>query len=400
MRNELPAFHPEKSVLALYICMKANEANRVDAALPVSAVIEGPPGIGKSNLIKQIAKEVVGAEEGKGYTVLRGSNLSAHHLVLQFPDDGATVSFQGQEISFFQYQYGPLFRPVFTHPENAFINIEEVTQAPHAVQNLLSAILSDRTVADSLYLPKGIPIVGSMNPIDTTTGVYQKSAHLSNRIVHLAFGVDANAWCNGVENGWPSPSFPPLAEDWVESLLPIWKYRISAFIRRKQELLMREPEDEKERGSAWPSPRSWEMVWTVMAAADAAGLATDLRRHLISGCIGSAAAIELITFLEYQDLVDPEEYVRTGIWEMPEEADKKYAGVNAIIGYCASQGKKKTFEAGMKLLKLLIETNNSGLAASHFNLLFNNIPSGVNPMEGVSGEVLTVLAPAVQEMGL
>lgn len=394
-------FDPKRSFPAICVAAQANKIPEgvLDYELsPINTILWGKPGIGKSALLRLLARTAFGAEKGMG---LVDERISMWDMVSdRIPFPGA----EGSE--YFEFQYPSwLERLEANWDENSLsgslLFMDELSGGAPGVVKRALGILQERTVG-AKALPHGMALMCAANPTDVATGTFELSAPAANRLGHFEWDIDAVGVAHGMISGWTLPEVPVLPKDWWKGL-DMWRSRVGTFQLRRPELILVFPEDEKDQGRAWPSPRSWENVSTVMAAADSVGLAKQLRRLLVSGYIGDAAGIEFITFLEYQDLVDPEEYVRTGVFDMPDSPDKRYAAVNAIISYCASRGKKAAFLRGVELLKVLLATGNADLAASQGPILFGpgnkNVPSGVNILEDC-GEVFMDLFPAYKEMGI
>jgi hypothetical protein len=110
------------------------------------------------------------------------------------------------------------------------------------------------------------------------------------------------------------------------------------FIKRfPQHLHELPPEGSKDRGLAWPSPRT--NVWAARSMATCACLATnedkytDVRDILLKGCIGQGATIALLKWLKEADLPTPEEVLKNGWKPDKDRLDRCIAVYSSLITY-------------------------------------------------------------------
>ena len=399
MPSNIPPYHPEHSFQAVCIAAQSNKIpeGAFDYKIsPLNIIVEGPVGVGKSSLFELLAKAAFNADGGFVDERVSLWDLSSDRI--PFPGDER----------FYTYQYPEWCKDLIENwnPETqdgSFLVLDEILQGSNAVIKRALGILQERKVG-SLKLPREMSIVALCNPTNVAVGTFDLSSPAANRFCFFNWGWSNQSFVRGMKFGWSLPEVPVLPNLWWEKI-PEWRARVGTFLERKPELQHIQPTDPAEMGSAFPTDRTWECVSTVMAAADSVGKARELRRLLISGCVGSSAAIEFITFLEYYDLVDPAEYVITGCFILPDEPDKKYAAVNSIITYCVSKKNKQAFERGVELLQMLIKSGFSDLAASQGMVLYGPRNSNarelkIDFLEGTSGEVYEVLHDAYKESGI
>ena len=215
------------------------------------AFIWGPPGVGKSSIVRQIA-----AERGLPVIDLRASLLDPTDL------RGIPAIEGGRAV-----WCPPSFLPNPDQPPGVLF-LDEINAAPPLVQASLYQLVLDRRVGE-YELPPGWWIVAAGNRQQDRAVTFRMSSALANRFVHLELEPDVDEW-----RAWAlSRRLNPL---------------VVSFIGVRPALLVGEAGE----GSAYPTPRSWEMLSDVLGALGGPKEAADV----LAGIVGQGAAVEFSAY--------------------------------------------------------------------------------------------------------
>lgn len=258
----------------------------VKGQLKIATMIWGPPGVGKSSVVAQVA-----AAHGLDFVDVRLSQLAPTDLRgLPVPEaDG-----QGGGVSRW---YPPEFLPRQGH---GILFLDEVNMAPPTMQGMAQQLILDRKVG-SYELPDGWFVWAAGNRKEDRASVFDMPAPLANRFLHLTVRPDFDSWRSYA-----------LGRGLHEHVI--------AFLTFRPELLHRlDPAQ-----PAWPSPRAWEMASHLHRA----GLDS-------SPAIGEAAGAEFSAFVrlfeQLPDLGDVLSGSGAGL-KLPDEPSVRYA---AVVGLAA-----------------------------------------------------------------
>jgi MoxR-like ATPase len=265
--------------------------------------IWGPPGVGKSSIVRKIAED-----QSIDLLDIRASLLDPTDL------RGIPTVENGNA-----RWCPPSFLP--SDPKSkGILFFDELNAAPPLVQASLYQLTLDRRVGEYV-LPDGWKILAAGNRSEDRSVTFRMPAALSNRFIHLDYEVDFTDW-----RAWA------VAED-IHHL-------VQGFLSTRQELLFNM--DNPERG--YPTPRSWEMVSDILRTLDAIHESLDL----ILGIIGESAAIEFIGYCKH---ALSEEAIKA-ILADPENAKlpKKLSDQYALISYVTAIVDDKGVEGKAALL--------------------------------------------------
>jgi midasin (ATPase involved in ribosome maturation) len=254
-----------------------------------SIMLWGPPGVGKSDLIRQIA-----AEQGLEVLDLRLSQMDPPDLRgMPFPKDGATTFYPPAELP--------------TAP-GKLIFLDEMNAAPRAVMAAAMQLTLDRQLGQ-YRVPDGTPIIAAGNRVQDKAVANRMPSALNNRFIHIQVEVDLTCMVKYMlENAWPM--------------------EVIQFLRFRPNLLHSMPDNLRD-GESFPSPRSWEFVIRSKALEVAN---KDLRRHLLVGAVGEAAMVELEGFIRTVKNLPNLDHVLTDPHNapLPQQTDAKYAVAGAL----------------------------------------------------------------------
>jgi len=189
----------------------------VSHQLGVSVMVWGAPGIGKSSIVDQVAKEA-----GIRCIDLRLSQLAPTDL------RGLPVAKDG-----LSHWYPPEFLP---RDGNGVLFLDEINMAPPTLQGVAQQLILDRRVG-SYVVPDGWFIWAAGNRKEDRAAVFDMPAPLANRFIHLEVDVDFDSF-----------KAYALGAGFHEQILAFLSYR-------PQVLHKMDP-----KHPAWPSPRSWELA--------------------------------------------------------------------------------------------------------------------------------------------
>ena len=230
------------------------------------AFLWGAPGVGKSNIVAQVARELarklidiravlLDPIDLRGLPHVNGDGR-AHWAVPEFlPRDGEGVLF-----------------------------LDELNAAPPLVQAACYQLVLDRQLGE-YTLPDGWAVAAAGNRETDRAVTSRMPSPLANRFVHLDFDVDLDDWCQ-----W--------------ALQAGIRSEIVAFLRFRPNLLHDFDPDRK----AFPSPRSWQFVSDILGAQPEVSVEYDL----LAGAVGKGAAAELVGFLRvFRQLPSPDAVLMT-----------------------------------------------------------------------------------------
>ena len=241
--------------------MKAKDLSSSLSALveqKVPSFLWGAPGIGKSSIVKQMAKEM-----NVAFIDLR--------LALMDPTDLKGIPFYDKE-SHTALWAPPAFLP---REGKGILFLDELNSAPPSVQSSAYQLILDRKVGE-YSLPDGWAIVAAGNREGDRGVTYRMPSPLANRFVHFELEVDVNDW-----------------RDWAyKSGLD---ERIIAYIAYKNEHLF--TFDAKSDVKSFATPRSWEYVANILKSS----LSSNLLLDTISGTVGKDVSVSFLSFIKVMD---------------------------------------------------------------------------------------------------
>jgi MoxR-like ATPase len=247
--------------------------------LKLSAMIWGPPGIGKSSIVAQTA-----SAHSMQMIDLRLSQLAPTDL-RGLPVARDTVA-----------RWLP---PEFLPQEGAgVLFLDEINLAPPTMQGMAQQLILDRRVG-SYTVPEGWFIWAAGNRSEDRAAVFDMPAPLANLFLHVDVAPDLESFrLYALERG--------IHE------------QIVAFVSFRPELLHRlDPQQ-----PAWPSPRTWEMASRLHEA-----------RIDVAPAVGAGTAAEFRAYLAvYADLPDLERILAgEHDAEFPSEPSLRYATTVGLI---------------------------------------------------------------------
>lgn len=161
---------------------RRREVELLVAALAASrhVVLEGPPGTGKSSMLRAVAHEL-----GVGFELVEGNaDLTPARLVGHF--DPAVVMADGYTPDAFVD--GPLVAALRT---GGLLYLEELNRIPEETLNVLVTVMSEREITvprlGRVVAEPGFRFVAAMNPFDAI-GTARISAAISDRVCRIAVG--------------------------------------------------------------------------------------------------------------------------------------------------------------------------------------------------------------------
>ncbi len=241
----------------------------------------GPPGIGKSDIIKQL-----------------GDELEAHvidvRLSLWEPTDIKGIPFFNSESNRMEWA-PPVELPdeaLASQHKHIVLFLDEMNSAAPAVQAAAYQLVLNRRVG-TYRLPDNVSIVAAGNR-ETDKGVtYRMPAPLANRFVHLELAVDWDDWFE-----WATEN--KTHKD-VVGFLTFSKKDLYDF-------------DPKSSSRAFATPRSWTFVSELLVDDDTD---TDTLTDLVSGAVGEGLAIKFMAHRKIASkLPDPTDILKGKVKKM------------------------------------------------------------------------------------
>ena len=214
----------------------------------------GPPGIGKSDIVKQI-----GIDANREVIDVR--------LALWEPTDIKGIPYYNAEQG--KMTWAPPSELPVDADSTAIIFLDELNSAPPAVQAAAYQLILNRRVG-TYELPKGVDIVAAGNRDGDRGVTYRMPAPLANRFLHLEAKVDVEDWT-----------------DWavMNSIHP----EVVGYVGfAKQDLYDFDP---KSASKAFATPRSWCFVSDLLTDDD---IDSDTLHNLVAGAIGDGLAMKFM----------------------------------------------------------------------------------------------------------
>jgi MoxR-like ATPase len=253
----------------------------------------GPPGVGKSQLVAQVA-----ARHGAPVIDIRLSQME--------PSDLRGIPFRSGDLV--EWAVPAMLPDAARHGERGILFLDEITSAPPSVSAAAYQLILDRRLGE-YRVPDGWAICAAGNRQGDRGVTYAMPAPLANRFSHFEFAAHLDDWAawayaNGVDE------------------------RLVGFLRFKPELLF--DFDPARAELAFPSPRSWEFAHRALQKF---GDRPDLLAGALSACVGQAAGIECAAWIESLDrLPDIDAIVAGQPADVPTDIDLQYAVAAALAG--------------------------------------------------------------------
>jgi hypothetical protein len=288
--------------------------------------IWGAPGIGKSELVASIAKELNGA-----FIDIRLGQME--------PTDIRGIPFFNKELNCMDWA-PPIDLPSEEFAKNypiVVLFLDELNSAPASVQGAAYQLTLNRQVG-KYRLPDNVVIIAAGNRESDKGVTYRMPTPLANRFIHLELRVDFESW-----HIWATEN--KIHKD-VVGYLSFAKQDLHDF-------------DSKSASRAFPTPRSWVFVSELLTD----DLDDDTAMNLISGTVGEGLAVKFMAHRRVSGrMPNPMDILKGKVTDLSiKEVSAMYSLVTSMCYELKDQVEKKTPE---------VEFNK--MADNFFNFMMKN----------------------------
>ncbi|NLU65091.1 AAA domain-containing protein [Rhodococcus sp. HNM0563] len=347
----------------------------VAADLPV--LLWGEPGIGKTAALTQLAEALDLPLTTVIASVHEPSDFSGLPVL---GDDPAT---QGVPMA------PPDWAVRLVEAGRGLLFLDELSTAPPAVQAALLRLVLERRIG-ALQLPPGVRIVAAANPPSSAADGWELSPPLANRFVHLNWTYDHEVVVLGLGGTWPRATLPRLDPEKFSDAVTFGRRAVCELLAARPALVHQMPTSQTRRGSAWPSPRSWDMTVRLIAFATATSSSKDVLSLLVRGSVGDGPGFELLAAIERMDLPDPETLLADPTSaELPDRGDLRQAVLDAVVAAVRRQPEKSRWDAAWAILVAAVETGPPDLVVVPATTLATlrhddwELPAAIDQLAGV-----------------
>lgn len=273
-----------------------------------SVMLWGPPGVGKSQGVRQIAEEI---EHKTG----KKTKVTDVRLLLFNPIDLRGIPTANADKTLAVWLKPQIFQMDESDDVVNILFLDEISAAPQSVQAAAYQITLDRVVGEH-RLPDNCIVIAAGNRTTDKSVTYKMPKALANRLLHFEVESDYDAW-------------------------RIWAIgagingKVVGFLDFRQDALMQfQPGTED---LAFPTPRSWEMVSNLLNTINDD---VDAMFSMIAGLVGIEFASEFKTWVKiYDELPDMKDVFDGKTTVIPKQPDCLYALVSAMTAYAKKHTK-------------------------------------------------------------
>jgi len=267
-----------------------------------SVMLFGPPGIGKSQSINEIARRIE-------LNTNKKVNVTDVRLILFNPIDLRGIPTANENKTLAVWLKPKIFDMDDGSDVVNILFLDEITAAPTSVQAAAYQITLDKKIGEH-KLPDNCIVIAAGNRVTDRSVAYQMPKALANRFLHLEIKSDFDSW-----NQWAIRS----------GINP----KVLAFLKFRPKYLNNfDPQD---ANIAFATPRSWEMVSNILN-----NVSDDIKSvfELISGLVGVGVATEFRGWSKaFGDLPSIEGIFDGTEKRVPKDTDTIYALTSSMVYY-------------------------------------------------------------------
>ncbi len=298
----MPILNVERTIEHLSKAYCSVIENGLSPKVLPSVMLWGAPGIGKSQAVRQIAREI---EEQAG----KKTNVTDVRLLLFNPIDLRGIPTANADKTLAIWLRPQIFQMDDSDDVVNILFLDEISAAPQSVQAAAYQITLDRVVGEH-KLPDNCIVIAAGNRVTDKSVAYKMPKALANRLLHIEIEGSFDSWRHwAVREG---------INDKVLGYLSFRNDRLFGFDTTNDDL-------------AFATPRSWEMVSNILNNVSAD---PEEVNPLIAGLIGNAAAIEFRSWCRvYKDLPSMDDVFNGIAGRPPKSTDSMYALISSMTVY-------------------------------------------------------------------
>jgi hypothetical protein len=355
------------------------QALAIAATTRIPTLIEGDPGLGKTELFLMILKALgISPTNEEHYAWILNSSSADPS---DFSGPLTKGIYNGVEVS----RYTPpedvvrlqLSKPGRPNPYAAAMGypwettgcavfIGEFTTLYPRVQAPLLAMFDVRKSIGTHPLPVHCWTVADCNPPDIATNGQEISFPMRSRMMMLPWEVSVSKWADAMLNDFPPINISVVPDEWV-SHLPVSKALIASFAKSNQEAIyspsyFRNLTDAN-RDSQYPTLRPWTWFIRANAAWMAMGCDEEVRFTMLAGLVGNGAAQAFAAYCEKNELPNTEAWLEDpNTFSISKRGDIAVIGLTSMVAHITQAKNPKWWANGWEILNKCFEIGKGDLA--------------------------------------
>lgn len=372
-----------------------------EARIPVMLV--GPPGVGKTATIHQMAKEM-------GYHLITviGSQLDPTDIT-GLPKAVTLDMGDGEETLEATEYLAPKWQVDILTKKTVLLFLDEFSNTSSAVRASMLTMLQNREFPNGRKMPQETIVIGAMNPTEQAADGWELDAPTTNRLMFLSWEVSTAEWFKGMLDAWGNEN--------ASKEEMFWRNRIVDFLKTEPRYVHRDNSDHSDDGTseayniaandisgkevlkyAWASRRSWDNLSRALAHTPRDAHAVQDR--IATGLVGAAATQPFRKWQEANSQIKPEEVLKNPNsvdWESMSLSD-----FNALMSSITKMVSATNWKQVNTILEVIGKTDRASDTGAFLNDLISGLLSvmrqSLNATEFAEGR--TMIQHTIQNAGL